>query len=211
MTHAAHDVMEAIVCAAAVYRASASAFLVRRSSRPNDTILTIPLSGTSVNPKNVGDFDGDNVTDATLYVPGATAGLASQTRIRLSRIGTLRELTTGENGAFHSGGIDYSGDGLALGDLTAAVGISGQINWTTRETTTGITLPTVVFGDSTSDSVLAGDSDGDGVSDHAVWRPSATAGQSKFVIRRSSAPAGAALAVLHGANGDYPVGNSRTN
>ena len=100
---------------AAVYRPDLDAYLVRRSSRPNDGLLTIPMVAgvTSENPKNVGDFDGDNVTDGVVYVPGAIAGQLSRTLIRLSRTGTLRELITGENGAFHSGGVDFSGDGLA--------------------------------------------------------------------------------------------------
>lgn len=245
---------------AAVYRSDLNAYLVRRSSRPNDTLLTIPMvaGANGENPKNVGDFDGDNVTDGVVYVPGAAQGDPSRTWIRSSRTGTLRELITGENGAFHSGGIDYNGDGIGdvvmqsnagggaariryyngingsifgdfnfgsptdvivtgnhvgnlLGDITTVRGVSGQINWTTRDTGTGTVQPTVIFGDATTDFSLAGDFDGDGLTDEAVWRPNANPGQSKFIVRRSTAPAGSALEVTIGISGDYPVPNSRTN
>lgn len=245
---------------ATVYRPDLDAYLVRRSSRPNDGLLTIPMVAGVVgeNPKNVGDFDGDNVTDGVVYVPGASAGELSRTLIRLSRTGTLRELVTGENGAYPSGGVDFSGDGLAdvpvqsnagnnqarfrlyngangaifgdfnfgtpvdiivtgnhsgnaLADITTVRGISGELNWSTRDSGTGLAQPTVILGVSATDFPQAGDFDGDGLSDVAVWRPSATAGQSKFIIRRSSAPAATPLEVAIGIQGDYPVSNSRTN
>jgi len=98
---------------ATAYRPSIGAFLVRRSSRPTDALLTIPLGQVGDDPAQVGDYDGDGVSDAAVYRAGASVGLASQTLIRLSSTGAIRTLVTGESGAFASGGSDFNGDGRA--------------------------------------------------------------------------------------------------
>lgn len=240
-----------------VFRSSIGAFLVRRSSRPNDAILSIPLGQTGDDPSQVGDYDGDGISDAAVYRAGAISGAPSQTLIRLSTTGSVRTLVTGENGAFPSGGNDFNGDGRAdiaiqsnagggvarfrlfdgvtgaqfgdfnsgsptdivvngnhfgsvLADITTIRGVAGDINWTTRDTATGVGQPAVVLGVSASDFALTGDYDGDGLDDYAVWRPSGTAGQTKFIVRKSTAPA-VPVEVFLGENGDYPIANSRTH
>lgn len=242
---------------AVVYRPSLGAFLVRRSSRPNDTVLTIPLGQVGDDTKQIGDYDGDGVSDAAVYRAGASAGLASQTLIRLSSTGLIRTLVTGENGAFASGGSDLNGDGKAdmaiqsnagggagrfrffdgvsgsqfadfnfgtptdvivtgnhfgsaLADVTTIRGIGGSINWSTRDTGTGVGQPAVILGASATDFILTGDYDGDGLDDYATWRPNSTAGQSKFIVRKSASPA-TPVELFFGANGDYPVANGRTH
>lgn len=232
-------------------------FKVRRSSRPGLTPLLVSFGTTGDDPKHIGDYDGDGIDDLAVYRAGTGAGAPSHTLIRLSSTGKVRDLVTGENGAFPNGGIDYTGDGRAdmaiqsnagggvanirifdgmdgalaatfnfgapsdvmvlgnhfgtsLGDITTIRGVSGDIQWTTRDGQTGIGQPAVALGASASDYPLSGDFDGDGLDDYAVWRPSATAGASKFIVRRSSSPA-TPLEVPMGQSGDYPVENSRTH
>lgn len=98
---------------ATVYRPSTGSFLVRRSSRPTDTVLTILHGAVGDDPKHIGDYDGDGVSDAAVYRAGAASGDPSFTLIRLSNSGGLRTLATGENGGFPSSGIDYDGNGQA--------------------------------------------------------------------------------------------------
>lgn len=242
---------------AVAWRESTGTFLVRRSSRPLDSLLEIPLGQVDDNPRHAGDYDGDGVDDAAVYRSGVTDGAPSTFLIRLSSTGGLRTLTTGENGSFPSGGIDLNGDtradigiqsnaggglgrfrqydgnngvnvfditfgtptdvyvtgnhaGNARGDITVARGVSGQINWTTREAISGVAQPTIVFGASATDFILTGDYDGDGLDDYAVWRPNAMPGQSKFIIRRSTIPA-TLLEVFGGEQGSHPVANTRAN
>ncbi len=242
---------------AVLFRPSLGAFLVRRSSRPNDSLLTIPLGQVGDDAKHIGDYDGDGVSDAAVYRAGASVGVASQTLIRLSSTGLIRTLVTGENGAFASGGSDFNGDGKAdvaiqsnlgggvarfrifdgvtgtqfadfnfgtptdvivagnhfgspLADVTTIRAVSGSVNWTTRDTATGVGQPTVVLGASATDFVLSGDYDGDGLDDYATWRPSSTAGQSKFTVRKSATPA-TPVELFFGASGDFPVANGRSH
>ncbi|HWS25025.1 MAG TPA: hypothetical protein VN259_00500 [Xanthomonadales bacterium] len=242
---------------ATAWRPSLGAYLVRRSSRPGDSVLTIPLGQSGDGATHIGDYDGDGISDPAVYRAGASAGLPSSMLIRLSSTGQVRTLATGENGAFASGGADLNGDGRAdvliqsnagggvarfrffdgtsgaqfadvnfgtptdviitgnhfgstLADITVVRGVAGVLNWTTRDTATGVGQPTVAFGASATDFPLSGDFDGDGRDDYAVWRPNATPGLSKFVVRRSSSPA-VPLELPFGQNGDYPVANSRSN
>ena len=100
--------------------------------------------------------------------------------------------------------------GNAINDVTVIAGVGGVVNWTSRDTATGVGQPTVILGTSSTDSSLSGDYDGDGLDDYAVWRPSATPGQSRFVVRQSATPA-VPIEILSGQNGDYPVGNARSH
>ncbi len=242
---------------AAVWVPTTGVYTIRRSSRPTDTVLTAQLGQVGDDPTHGGDYDGDGVTDLTVVRAGTNIGEVSQTIIRLSSTGALRTLTTGENGSFPIGGIDYDGDrradmgvqsnagggvsrlrlyngitgnqfgdftfgtptdvmvlgshtGSLIGDITMTRGSLGEILWTTRDTETGIGQPSVVFGMSATDFTIAGDFDGDGIDDYAIWRRSVNPGESKFSIRRSLNP-GAPFDVPFGQNGDYPIGNARSN
>ena len=98
---------------AVAWRPSSGSFLVRRSSRVQDSLLEIPFGQIGDDPQHVGDYDGDGVSDATVFRAGATAGAPSVFLIRLSSTGQTRTITAGENGAFPSGGIDLNGDNRA--------------------------------------------------------------------------------------------------
>ena len=231
-------------------------FTIRRSSRPTDAAVVVNLGQVGDDPTHSGDYDGDGRDDLAVHRAGATVGVASHTYIQLTG-GALRDLVTGENGAFASAGIDHTGDrkadvaiqanagggaasfriydgttgsiatsfnfgtpadivvlgnhvGNAQGDATTARGVSGMINWTTRDGQTGVGQPTVILGSSETDFALSGDYDGDGLDDYAVWRLSATPAMSKFIVRPSSNTA-ITVEVPLGENGDYPVANNRTH
>lgn len=86
---------------AAVWRPGATGqFLVRRSSRPLDSVLVIPWGQSGDDPAQIGDFDGDRIDDATVYRAGAQAGDVSRTLIRPSGGGPDRDFVTGQNGHF---------------------------------------------------------------------------------------------------------------
>lgn len=243
---------------AAVWTAATGRYTIRRSSRPGGAPLVIPLGESGDDPRHVGDYDGDRIDDAVVHRAGASAGAPSSTIIRLSSTGALRPLTTGENGQFAGGGLDWDGDGRAdvamqsnagggvarfriysgndgavidsftfgaptdvfvLGshtgnaraDATTIRTVSGVIQWTTRDSESGIGQPSVALGAGSTDYALSADFDGDGMHDYAVWRASATPGQSRFFVRRSATPAAAPLEVPLGQNGDYPVANGRAH
>lgn len=90
-----------------------SAFRVRRSSRPSDVPLVIVFGKDGDDPTQVGDYDGDGIDDVAVYREGALAGDPSSTLIRLTATGAKRTFTTGENPSFPTGGVDYTGDGVA--------------------------------------------------------------------------------------------------
>lgn len=98
---------------AVVWTPSTGVWTVRRSSRPIDVRLTATFGHSGDDPKQIGDYDGDGFDDFAVYRGGLSAGSPSHTLIHLTRGGTDRDLITGENGAFASGGVDYTGDGRA--------------------------------------------------------------------------------------------------
>lgn len=100
--------------------------------------------------------------------------------------------------------------GNAIADLTVTRASGGVIQWTTRDTVTGVTAAAVPWGASATDFGLSGDYDGDGLDDYAVWHPSATVGESKFILRPSLTPA-STVEINFGQNGDYPVARSRSH
>lgn len=97
---------------AAVWRSTAGQFIARRSSRPTDTLLTLDFGQSGDDPTHAGDYDGDRRDEFVVFRGGANPGDPSRTLIRFGN-GTIRNLVTGENGSFASGGGDYTGDGRA--------------------------------------------------------------------------------------------------
>ena len=139
---------------AVVWRPTTGNFLVRRSSRPQDSQLEIAWGQSGDDARHVGDYDGDNVSDAVVYRAGAVAGAPSVFLIRVSSTGQLRTLTAGENGSFPSGGIDLNGDNRADVGVQSNPGggvarfrqFDGTSNFNFTDTTFGIPTDLYVTG-----------------------------------------------------------------
>ena len=130
---------------AIVWTPSASShFTIRRSSRPTDVPVTVNLGQVGDDPNHLGDYDGDGRDDMALYRNGATSGAESHTYIKLTN-GPLRDLVTGENGAFASGGIDYNGDGKADVAIQANAG-GGVASYRIYDGTSGAITSTFNLG-----------------------------------------------------------------
>jgi hypothetical protein len=97
--------------------------------------------------------------------------------------------------------------GSAWHDVTVRRTVSGNREFTTRDSQTGTLAAPIVFS-ITGDVSLGGDYDGDGLSDLGLWRGSATPGASLFQIRLSSNTA-TLWTVNFGQQNDFPVASSR--
>lgn len=142
--------------------ATPSHFTIRRSSRPADVPVTINLGQVGDDPSHAGDYDGDGRDDMAIYRPGATAGADSHTYIQITN-GPLRDLVTGENGAFASGGIDYSGDGKADMAIQANAG-GGVATFRIYDGTTGAIITNFNFG-SPNEIIVLGNHAGNALGD----------------------------------------------
>ena len=182
----------------------ASYMFIRLSSDGSERILPAGVNGNFASGGT--DFNGDGIADIAVQ-SNAGGGVAHF------------DIRSGVNGVVVDGfnfgspnDLIVAGNhmGNAQADITLLRGVSGNLQWTTRDSATGTAQAPVNFGASATDFVLSGDFDGDGLDDYAIWRPSATAGQSKFSIRPSLTP-GVPLDVFFGQNGDYPVANGRSH
>ncbi len=132
--------------------ATPSHFTIRRSTRPGATPININFGQPGDDPNHAGDYDGDGRDDLAIYRAGATSGAESHTYIQLTG-GLLRDLVTGENGAFASGGIDYTGDGKADMAVQANAG-GGAASYRIYDGTTGAIAANFNFGTPTNIVVL---------------------------------------------------------
>ncbi|MEP6882189.1 MAG: hypothetical protein ABI866_09360 [Dokdonella sp.] len=132
-------------------QAPPSHFTIRRSSRSTDASVTVNFGQVGDVPNHAGDYDGDGRDDLALFRAGTNAGIASHTYIQLTG-GPLRDLVTGENGAFASGGIDYTGDGKA--DMAIQANVDGVASFRIYDGTTGSIASTFTFGAPTDIIVL---------------------------------------------------------
>ena len=193
----------------ALYRAGVNSgdtsyMFIRLSSDGSERILPAGVNGNFASGGM--DINGDGIADIAVQ-SNAGGGVAHF------------DIRSGVNGVVVDGfnfgspnDLIVAGNhtGNAQADITLLRGVSGNLQWTTRDSATGTAQAPVNFGASATDFVLSGDFDGDGLDDYAIWRPSATAGQSKFSIRPSLTP-GVPLDVFFGQNGDYPVANGRSH
>lgn len=186
---------------ATVWRSTLGAYLVRRSSRPNDTVLTIPLGQNGDNPRHVGDYDGDGISDPAVYREGASAGLPSSTLIRLSSTGQVRILTTGENGAFPSGGADLNGDGKADVGIQSNAG-GGVARFRFYDGTSGAQFSDVNFGTPT-DVYVTGNHSGSQLADITVVR--GVAGASNWTTRDTGTGVGQPTVIFGVSATDLPL------
>lgn len=193
----------------AVYRggttAGAASFTIIRSSRTGE-VRTVTTGQNGQFPASGLDYTGDGIADMMMQ---SNAG-SGNARFTLFDGVSGNQLTDFLHGTPTDVIVMGSHAGTPVADVTVIRGIAGVVNWTTRDSTTAVVTGPTPHGASATDFPLSGDFDGDGVYDYATWRPSVTPDASKFIIRRSTAPE-TPFEVPHGANGDYPVANSRTH
>lgn len=136
-----------------------------------------------------GDFDGDGVTDSTVFRPSAGLWFSL-----LSGTNTVSINNWGLNGDIPVDG-DFDGDQKA--DL--AIFRPSDGSWFFRRSSDGTSFG-AFFGQS-GDKPVVGDYDKDGKSDIAIWRPS----NGNYFILRSSDNFTSFFGYAFGANGDIPV------
>ena len=136
-----------------------------------------------------GDFDGDGVTDSTVYRPSSGVWFTLR-----SSDNTVSIEQFGLNGDIPIDG-DFDGDQRA--DLCIFRPSTGV--WFFKRSSNGTTLG-AQFGNP-GDKPVVGDYDKDGISDIAIWRPS----NGNFFVLRSSTNFSTFFAYPFGANGDIPV------
>ncbi len=159
---------------AAVWTAGAAGiahYTVRRSSRPTDTPLIVVFGQTGDDAAHIGDYDGDGFDDFAVYRSGASAGNPSHTLVHLTRGGADRNLTTGENGAFPAGGVDYTGNGRADMAVQANAG-GGVASFRIYDGTLGTIANSFNFGTPT-DVIVVGNHSGNALYDITVIRGNA--------------------------------------
>jgi len=193
----------------ALYRAGAASgdtsyMFIRLSSDGSERILPAGVNGNFASGGT--DLTGDGKAD--IAVQSNAGGSVAHFDIRDGSNGVVV-------GNFNFGAptdviIAGNHTGDARADVTLIRGVSGNIQWTTRDSATGVEQAAVAFGASATDFGLSGDFDGDGLDDYSIWRPSATAGQSRFSVRPSATP-GTPFDVFFGQNSDYPVANGRSH
>lgn len=136
-----------------------------------------------------GDFDGDGVTDSTVFRPASATWFTL-----LSGSNTFTQENFGLNGDIPVDG-DFDGDQRA--DLCIFRPSTGV--WFFKRSSNGTTLG-AQFGQ-TGDKPVVGDYDKDGISDIAFWRPS----DGNFFVLRSSSNFSTFFGYPFGQNGDIPV------
>ena len=136
-----------------------------------------------------GDFDGDGVTDSTVYRPSSGTWFTLN-----SGTNTFIQEQFGLNGDVPVDG-DFDGDSRAdLAIFRPSTGV-----WFFKRSSNGTTLG-AQFGQ-TGDKPVVGDYDKDGKSDIAIWRPS----NGNFFVLRSSTDFSTFFGYPFGTNGDIPV------
>lgn len=138
---------------------------------------------------HTGDFDGDGITDSTIYRPSAGTWFTL-----LSGTGTVTQENFGLNGDIPVDG-DFDGDQKA--DLCIFRPSTGV--WFFKRSSNSTTLG-ATFGQS-GDKPVVGDYDKDGKSDIAIWRPS----NGNYFVLRSSSDFSTFFGYPFGQNGDIPV------
>jgi subtilisin-like proprotein convertase family protein len=153
------------------------------------------------------DYSGDGLADVVIQESDSVTPAVG--RFRMFNPLTGIQFSTFTLGTSSDFLIPGNHVGTPWHDVTVRRTVSGNREFTTRDSQTGTVAPVVTFS-ITGDSSLGGDYDGDGLSDLGLWRPSATAGASFFQIRLSSNPA-TLWTVNFGQQGDFPVASSRVH
>ncbi len=138
---------------------------------------------------HTGDFDGDGVTDSTVYRPSSGTWFTLN-----SGTNTFTQEQFGLNGDIPVDG-DFDGDQKA--DLAIFRPSNGE--WYFKRSSNGTVLG-AQFGQ-TGDKPVVGDYDKDGKSDIAFWRPA----NGNYFVLRSSTNFTTFFGYAFGQNGDIPV------
>lgn len=148
----------------------AARFKVRRSSRPNDLPLLIPLGTTGDDPTVVADFDGDRVTDAAVYRDGTPGDTTARWIVRRSATAAVTDFPiSSSDGSIPFSLRDITGDGRADYGIQFNGG-AGVGRFRVFSGANGVQIgPFFDFGLS-SDFVVPGHSVGSDVTDIAVSR-----------------------------------------
>ena len=129
----------------------------------------------------------------------------SRTLVKLSGGGADRNLVTGENGSFASGGVDYTGDGIADMAIQTNAG-SGVASFRIFNGLNGTLAQTFNFGTPT-DIIITGNHSGSDVADITTFR--GLSGQLSWTTRDTGSGIGqpsvlfGASATDFGLSGDY--------
>ena len=127
--------------------------------------------------------------------------MASTVLIRLSRTGTVRTFTAGENGDFPTGGLDYTGDGVA-DMLTQRNAGGGTARFQIFDGVTGAAGANFILGTPT-DIIVTGNHAGDIRADVTVTR--GMAGVRQHTTRDGSTGITAAAVPFGASATDFPL------
>jgi hypothetical protein len=182
--------------------------LYLRSS--NGAVGTV-ATGTGVNGDQFAisgfDYTGDGLADVVVQERDATT--PTNARFRYFNGLTGAQTTTFVFGLSSDFLIPGNHVGSAWADVTTSRTVSGNREWRTRDSQTGVEAPLVTFS-VTGDTRIGGDYDGDGLSDHAFFRPTAAPGPIGFQVRPSTNTA-TTWSVNFGQNNDFPIAASRVH
>lgn len=144
-------------------------FQVRRSSRPNDVPLVVPLGTTGDEPDVIADFDGDRVTDFAVYRDGAPGDPTARFLIHRSSTSSISNFAIdNSDGSIPFALRDITGDGQADFGIQSSQG--GVARFRVFSGHDGLQIGAPFDFGLPSDFVVPGHSVGSEVTDIAVSR-----------------------------------------
>jgi subtilisin-like proprotein convertase family protein len=161
---------------------------------PNSTIAyVVALRSTLATLSRISDFDGDRLSDLTVFRPSSATWLTLRSASDFVSSTSVQWGFTSDVAVPH----DYDGDG----QTDFAVYRPSTGNWHVLRSTSGYTSSTAIPWGLSGDVPMPGDYDGDGLTDLAVYRP--TTGQ--WLILKSSTGYATNIAFQWGLAGDVPM------
>jgi subtilisin-like proprotein convertase family protein len=161
---------------------------------PNSPVAyVLALRSTLATQSRVSDFDGDRLSDLTVFRPGSATWF---TRRSTTDYATSSSVQWGLSGDVPMPG-DYDGDGQT--DNAVYRPSTGEWHFL-KSSSLNTTSGTIAWG-LAGDVPVAGDYDGDGINDPAVYRPST----GEWLILRSSSGFTVFQQIQWGLSGDVPM------